>query len=88
MGPSPRGSWQVVDHNTGDKFHSNDVHIVSCEVIQKTGPDQPGGKKGNDQGFFSITVRDPVTAAIVFEASAVLDGGNAQIYPPTGKFKK
>jgi hypothetical protein len=46
VGPPPRGSWQVVDHNTGDKFHSNDVHITSCEVVQLTGPDQPGGKKG------------------------------------------
>ena len=125
VGPPPRGSWEVVDHNTGDNFHSNDVQIVSCEVIQLTGPGQPGGKKGfkinqanfegtgrlngvdgfpftgyvqdagephgkkgNDQDFFSITVRDPVTNAIVFEASATLDGGNVQIHPPTGKSKK
>ena len=125
VGPPPRGSWEVVDHNTGDNFHSNDVHIVSCEVINLTGPGQPGGKKGfkinqasfegtgrlngvdgfiftgfvqdagephgkkaNDQDFFSITVRDPGTLAIVFEASAPLDGGNVQIHPPTGKFKK
>lgn len=124
VGPPPRGSWEVVDHNTGDNFHSNDVHIVSCEVIQLTGPDQPGGKKGfkinqasfegtgrlngidgyiftgyvqdagepqgkkgNNQDFFSITVRDPDTLEIVFEASAMLDGGNVQIHPPTGKYK-
>jgi hypothetical protein len=122
VGPPPRGSWEVVDHNTGDNFHSNDVHIVSCEVINLTGPGQPGGKKGfkinqanfegtgrlngvhgypftgyvqdagepsgkkaNDQDYFSITVRDPDTTAIVFEASATLDGGNVQIHPPTGK---
>jgi hypothetical protein len=121
VGPPPRGSWEVVDHNTGDNFHSNDVHIVSCDVIRLTGPGQPGGKKGfkinqatfegtgrlngvhgypftgfvqdagepqgkktNDSDFFSITVRDPVTNAIVFEASATLDGGNVQIHPPTG----
>jgi len=125
VGPPPRGSWEVVDHNTGDNFHSNDVHIVSCDIIRLTGPDQPGGKKGfkinqatfegtgrlngvegfiftgfvqdagephgkqsNDQDFFSITVRDPVTFAIVFKANATLDGGNVQIHPPTGKFKK
>lgn len=122
VGPPPRGSWEVVDHNTGDNFHSNDVHIVSCEVIRLTGPGQPGGKKGfkinqanfagtgrlngvggyiftgyvqdagephgrkgNDQDSFSITVRDPDTMAIVFQASATLDGGNVQIHPPTGK---
>jgi hypothetical protein len=121
VGPPPRGSWQVVDHNTGDNFHSNDVHIVSCEVVRRTGPGQPGGKKGfkinqasfagtgrlngvdgypftgfvqdagephgkkgNDQDYFEITVRDPSTNATVFEASATLDGGNVQIHPPTG----
>jgi hypothetical protein len=125
VGPPPRGSWEVVDHNTGDNFHSNDVHIVSCDVIQLTGPDQPGGKKGfkinqasfegtgrlnhvdgyiftgfvqdagepqgkkgNNQDYFSITVRDPDTLEIVFEASGTLDGGNVQIHPPTGKSKK
>ncbi|RDH84083.1 MAG: hypothetical protein DIZ80_08090 [endosymbiont of Galathealinum brachiosum] len=125
VGPPPRGSWEVVDHNTGDNFHSNEVHIVSCDVINLTGPGQPGGKKGfkinqasfegvgrlnhkdgyiftgyvqdagephgkkgNDQDFFSITVRDPGTLEIVFEASATLDGGNVQIHPPTGKYKK
>jgi hypothetical protein len=125
VGPPPRGSWEVVDHNTGDNFHSNDVHIVSCEVVQLTGPGQPGGKKGfkinqasfegtgrlngvdgypftgfvqdagephgkkaNDQDYFAITVRDPGTSAIVFEASATLDGGNVQIHPPTGSSKK
>ena len=124
VGPPPRGSWEVVDHNTGDNFHSNDVHIVSCDVIQLTGPDQPGGKKGfkinqasfegtgrlnhvdgyiftgyvqdagepqgkkgNDQDYFSITVRDPDSFEIVFEASGMLDGGNVQIHPPTGKYK-
>lgn len=124
VGPPPRGSWQVVDHNTGDNFHSNDVHIVACDVVQRTGPGQPGGKKGfkinratfegtgrlnhqdgypftgyvldagepsgkkgNDQDAFSITVRDPVTGATVFEASATIDGGNVQIHPPTGNSK-
>lgn len=124
VGPPPRGSWEVVDHNTGDNFHSNDVQIVSCDVIQLTGPGQPGGKKGfkinqasfegtgrlngvdgyiftgyvqdagephgkkaNNQDYFSITVRDPSSGAIVFEADATLDGGNVQIHPPTGKYK-
>lgn len=125
VGPPPRGSWEVINHNNGDNFHSNDVQIVSCEVIQLTGPGQPGGKKGfkinqasfegtgrlngvdgyiftgyvqdagepqgkkaNDSDYFSITVRDPGTGDIVFEASATLDGGNVQIHPPTGKYKK
>jgi hypothetical protein len=121
VGPPPRGSWEVIDHNTGDNFHAFDVSIVECNVIKLTGPGQPGGKKGfeineatfegfgrlngvdgfpfvgfvqdagepsgkkgNDQDFFSITVRDPDTNAIVFEASATLDGGNVQIHPPSG----
>jgi len=36
-----------VDHVTGDNFHSNDVEVVGCEIIDAlTGPEQPGGKKG------------------------------------------
>jgi hypothetical protein len=46
VGPPPSGSWEVNDHNTGDKFHSHDVHITSCTTVERTGPDQPGGKKG------------------------------------------
>ncbi len=46
VGPPPSGSWEVIDHNTGDNFHSNDVHIVECLTIEGTGPQQPGGKKG------------------------------------------
>lgn len=124
VGGPPRGSWEVVDHNTGDNFHSNDVEIVSCEVIQLTGPEQPGGKKGfkinranfagigrlngvdgypftgyvndagepqgkdiNDKDSFSITVLDPITSVVVFEASATMDGGNVQIHPPNGSGK-
>lgn len=124
VGGPPRGSWEVVDHNTGDNFHSNDVYIVSCEVIQLTGPEQPGGKKGfkinranfagtgrlngvdgypftgyvndagepqgkngNDNDSFSITVLDPITQNVVFEASATMDGGNVQIHPPNGSGK-
>jgi hypothetical protein len=124
VGGPPRGSWEVVDHNNGDNFHSNDVHITSCEIIQLTGPDQPGGKKGfninranfagtgrlngvdgypftgyvndagepqgknaNDKDSFSITVLDPNTSAVVFEASATMDGGNVQIHPPNGSGK-
>jgi len=47
VGPPPSGVWEVVDHNTGDNFHSNDVEVVECLVIEAlTGPRQPGGKKG------------------------------------------
>jgi hypothetical protein len=46
VGPPAAGSWEVIDHNTGDNFHSNDVHITDCLVIENTGPGQPGGKKG------------------------------------------
>lgn len=119
VGPPPSGSWEVIDHNTGDNFHTNDVHIVECLSTGTTGPQQPGGKKGftidkatfegtgrlngvdgfpftgfvidggepagkkgNDKDFFEIVVRDPITNAIVFEASGELDGGNVQIHPP------
>lgn len=59
VGGPPRGSWEVIDHNNGDNFHSNDVYITSCEVIQLTGPDQPGGKKGFkiNQAHFAGTGR-------------------------------
>lgn len=120
VGPPPRGSWEVVDHDLGVNFHSNDVHIVSCEIVQKTGPGQPGGKKGfkinkalfegtgrlngedgytftgyvedagephgkkgNDQDAFSIVVRDG-DGIVVYQTTAVLDGGNVQIHPPNG----
>ncbi|WP_193212836.1 hypothetical protein [Luteolibacter marinus] len=46
VGPPSSGSIEVVDHNNGDNFHTNDVHIVECFVVDSTGPGQPGGKKG------------------------------------------
>ena len=50
VGAPPHGSWQVTDHVTGDKFHSQEVHITSCEVlVGTTGPGQPGGKNGFDK---------------------------------------
>lgn len=54
VGPPPSGSWEVVDHNTGDNFHSNNVSITECVEIEPTGPGQPGGKKGFtiNQAFF------------------------------------
>jgi hypothetical protein len=70
VGPPPRGSWQVIDHETGDNFHSNNVWIVSCEVILLTGPDQPGGKKG-----FKINQAN-------FEGTGRLNGVDG--YPFTG----
>ena len=45
------------------------------------------GKKDNDNDSFSITVLDPDTLNVVFEASATLDGGNVQIHPPNGSGK-
>lgn len=122
VGPPPSGSWQVIDHNTGDNFHSNNVAITDCIEIDGTGPQQPGGKKGftinqaffegigrlnhvdgypftgfvvdrgepsgkngNDRDQFHIEVRDPVSNLIVFETDFMLDGGNVQIHPPSGK---
>lgn len=122
VGPPPSGSWQVIDHNTGDNFHSNNVMITDCIEIEGTGPGQPGGKKGfvinqaffegtgrlnhvdgypftgfvvdrgepsgkqeNQKDQFHIEVRDPQTNVIVFETDFLLDGGNVQIHPPTGK---
>ena len=50
VGAPPHGSWQVTDHDTGDKFHSQEVHITSCEVLEgTTGPGQPGGKNEFDK---------------------------------------
>jgi hypothetical protein len=46
VGPPASGSMEVVDHNTGDNFHTNDVWITDCYVVESTGPGQPGGKKG------------------------------------------
>ena len=122
VGPPPSGSWEVIDHNTGENFHSNNVSITNCIEIDGTGPEQPGGKKGfvinqaffegvgrlnhvegypftgfvvdrgepsgkdeNQQDQFHIEVRDPLTDVVVFETDFLLDGGNVQIHPPTGK---
>ena len=47
VGPPPSGVWEVVDHVTGANFHSNNVEVVGCEIIDAlSGPEQPGGKKG------------------------------------------
>lgn len=55
VGPPPSGSWEVVDHNTGDNFHSHDVEIVECKHVDtSTGPGQPGGKKGFDINYASF----------------------------------
>lgn len=122
VGPPPSGSWEVIDHNTGDNFHSNNVSITDCIEIEGTGPGQPGGKKGfvinqaffegvgrlnhvdgypftgfvvdrgepsgkndNQKDQFHIEVRDPMNNVVVFETDFLLDGGNVQIHPPTGK---
>jgi hypothetical protein len=76
VGPPSSGSWEVVDHNTGDNFHSNDVHIDSCRVIDHTGPGQPGGNKGFDinQAFFSGTGRLNHVDGYPF-VGFVIDGG-------------
>ena len=46
VGPPSSGSINVVNHNTGDKFHTTEVHIVDCFRVESTGPGQPGGKQG------------------------------------------
>jgi hypothetical protein len=46
VGPPAHGSINVVDHITGDHFHSSDVRMVECIDTGTTGPQQPGGKKG------------------------------------------
>lgn len=80
VGPPPSGSWQVNDHNTGDKFHSNDVHITDCIVLETvTGPGQPGGKKGFDinQAFFAGTGRLNGVPGYPF-TGFVIDAGEPQ----------
>ena len=59
VGPPPSGSIQVNDHDTGDKFHTNNVWITKCETISGTGPGQPGGKKGftTNKAYFAGTGR-------------------------------
>jgi hypothetical protein len=81
VGPPPSGSWEVIDHNTGDNFHSNDVHIVDCVVIDHTGPGQPGGKKGFDinKALFEGTGRLNGVDGFPF-TGFVIDGGE-----PAGK---
>jgi hypothetical protein len=76
VGPPPSGSWEVVDHNTGDNFHSNDVQITECVVIPGTGPQQPGGKKGFEinQAFFEGTGRLNGVHGYPF-TGYVIDGG-------------
>ncbi len=81
VGPPPSGSWEVIDHNTGDNFHSHDVHITDCVVIAKTGPGQPGGKKGFDinKALFEGTGRLNGVDGFPF-TGFVVDGGE-----PAGK---
>jgi len=79
VGPPPSGSWEVVDHNTGDNFHSNDVHIVDCLKIDTSGPDQPGGKKGFiiNKALFAGTGRLNGVDGYPFEGY-VIDAGEPQ----------
>ncbi len=81
VGPPSSGSWQVIDHNTGDNFHTNDVHIVDCVVSGSTGPQQPGGKKGFDidKALFAGTGRLNGVDGFPFEGF-VIDAGE-----PAGK---
>lgn len=81
VGPPSAGSWEVIDHNTGDNFHSNEVHIVDCLVIENTGPGQPGGKKGFtiNKALFAGTGRLNGVDGYPFEGF-VVDSGE-----PSGK---
>jgi hypothetical protein len=80
VGPPPRGSWQIVDHDTGDKFHTNTVNIVSCEVLpDTTGPGQPGGKDGFDKNkanFAGLGTLNGVSGCPF--TGFVIDGGEPQ----------
>ncbi|MFQ5775233.1 MAG: hypothetical protein ACE5GS_12000, partial [Kiloniellaceae bacterium] len=51
VGPPPSGVWEVVEHTSGDNFHSNDVEVIECNVLDDgfSGPEQPGGKKGFEE---------------------------------------
>ena len=79
VGPSPSGSWEVVDHNTGDNFHSNIVNMVECTVVDATGPGQPGGKKGliTNKASFEGTGRLNGVHGYPF-VGYVIDAGEAQ----------
>jgi len=80
VGPPPSGAWQVINHNTGDNFHTNDVHIVECRELQgTTGPGQPGGKKGlvTNQAFFEGTGRLNGVDGFPF-SGYVIDAGEPQ----------
>jgi hypothetical protein len=76
IGPPPSGSMEVIDHNTGDNFHSNDLHVVDCIDTGTTGPQQPGGKKGFtiDKLVFRGTGRFNGVDGYTFEGFFV-DGG-------------
>jgi hypothetical protein len=62
VGPPPNGALEVNFHSgalEGQKFHTNDIHVVECTDMGSTGPQQPGGKKGLviDTLFFDCTGR-------------------------------
>lgn len=80
VGKPPHGSWQITDHDTGDKFHSQEVHITSCEVLpDTTGPGQPGGKKGFDKNkanFAGIGALNGIGGCPF--VGYVIDGGEPQ----------
>jgi hypothetical protein len=86
-GPPPSGSWEVVDHNSGDNFHTNDVTVVGCLVNENlTGPEQPGGKKGfeenvlNFKGTGRLREGDGTTTEDLAHRGCVIDAGE-----PSGK---
>lgn len=88
VGPPPSGVWEVVDHVTGDNFHSNDVEVVECLVIDAlTGPEQPGGNKGLEENLLIFKgtgrLRDGTTGEVTEGhpfSGCVIDSGE-----PAGK---
>jgi len=81
VGPPASGAWEVIDHETGDNFHSNDVMITNCEVIDHTGPGQPGGKKGFDVNLAEFAGTGRLNGVDGFSFTGfVIDGGE-----PAGK---
>jgi hypothetical protein len=74
--------------DNGDNFHSHNVEVVGCEIIDAlTGPEQPGGKKGFEENLLHFRgvgrVRDgetgEVTDGVPFRG-CVIDAGE-----PAGK---
>jgi hypothetical protein len=87
VGPPPSGAFEVNWHDTGDPsldgatFHTNEIVAVGCEDRSRSGPGQPGGKKGLVEDTLLFECEGRFNNQLGYTCSGfLLDGGE-----PAGK---